>query len=363
MRVLVVTTWLPTESAPESGIFVKRDIELLALDHDVDVVHLSATGGTLSFAGPRSITTIRMSPTNPGSVAAARRELRTRLRDTQLVHSMAASALLPFRGLEVPIPWVHTEHWSGLVAPRTVPLAARIVIPAIDRLLARPDAVVTVGARLADRVQRVRRRPTMVIPNAVTMADTAPARRVGPGIRLLGVGGLLAAKGPELAVGAVAELLARGHDVRLDWLGEGPMRSELEHRSIELGVADRVVLHGRVEPDHVGAALAESDVFILPTQSETFGVAIAEALAAGRPVVVGSNGEQAGFVAPPDGVLVAERTPDVYADGVEAVLAANIDRSAEQIASAARARFTESARRSAYADVYAGAGEARRARS
>jgi len=359
--VLVVTTWLPTESAPESGIFVRRDIELLARDHEVEVVHLSSTGGTLAFDGPVAISTVSMSPSDPRSVAAARRAVGERLAHVELVHSMAASALLPFRGLTVPAPWVHTEHWSGLVAPRTVPLAARLVLPLIDRLLARPDLVVAVGSRLAARVRRVRRGPIVVIPNAVTMAAVPPPRRQGAGVRLLGVGGLLGAKGPDLAVGAVAELHARGHDVRLDWLGEGPMRAELERRATQLGVADRVVLHGRVEPEQVGAALADADVFVLPTRSETFGVAIAEALAAGRPVVVGAEGEQSSFVAPPDGVLVVERDPVAYADGVEAVLLANRERSAAEIAAAARRRFTEDSRRASYADAYSEASEAHRA--
>ncbi|MBN9183077.1 MAG: hypothetical protein J0I66_08785, partial [Microbacterium sp.] len=34
-----------------------------------------------------------------------------------LVHTMAASALLPFRRLRSATPWVHTEHLSGILAP------------------------------------------------------------------------------------------------------------------------------------------------------------------------------------------------------------------------------------------------------
>ena len=174
-------------------------------------------------------------------------------------------------------------------------------------------------------------------------------------LRLVGVGGLVPRKGPDVAVGTVAELVARGRDARLVWVGDGTMRADVEALSQRLGVADRVSLRGRVAPAEVSAALAEADVFVLPTTRETFGVAIAEALASGRPVVVGAHGEQAEFVHEPDGVLVDVQSPIAYADAVERVVAANADRTVEEIARSVTERFTEQRRRAAYAEVYADA--------
>ncbi|MCD2444061.1 glycosyltransferase family 4 protein [Agromyces sp. SYSU K20354] len=360
MKLLVVTTWLPTPRAPESGIFVERDIDLLAQDHDVHVVHLSASARSDDGSGAASdrrwtLDSLPMSPANPLSVAAAARELRGMLADYELVHSMAASALLPFRRLDVPRPWVHTEHWSGLLAPETVPLHARLGVPTTMRLLRRPDVVVAVGSQLARKIRSVRQKPVVVVPNAVTVPDALVERRDDDVLRLVGVGGLVPRKGPDVAVGALAELVARGRDTQLTWVGDGAMRAEVEALAQHLGVADRVRLRGRVAPADVSAALAEADVFLLPTTRETFGVAIAEALASGRPVVVGARGEQAEFVHEPDGVLVGEQAPTAYADAVERVVAANADRTAEQIARSVTERFTEQRRRAAYAEVYADA--------
>ncbi len=351
--MLVVTTWLPTRERPEVGSFVLRDIEMLARDHEVHVLHLSAGGTTLPIdAETASLTTLSMSPANPFSIARAARAISEYAAGADLVHSMAASALLPFRMFRSERPWVHTEHWSALLAPSTVGPIARAAIPLTARLLDRPDIVIAVGNGLASAIKQRRSGPTVVIPNAVDRSDDIRERPLGPTIRLVAVGGLIARKGPDVAIGTIAELRARGVNATLDWVGEGPLRGELVSLAERLGVRDHVRLRGACPPRDIPAILAEADVFLLPTTMETFGVAIAEALVAGRPVVVGGAGEQASFVTEPDGVLVHEQTPAAYADGVQRVLAMNAGRPAAEIAARAASTFDPEARRAAYSDVY-----------
>ncbi|KQQ95851.1 hypothetical protein ASF62_05065 [Leifsonia sp. Leaf325] len=365
--MLVVTTWLPTTAAPEIGIFVERDIDLLARDHDVDVVHLSASSDPVTDAAsagrPHSVRTIRMSPTNPLSVAAAARQLRELLPGYDLVHTMAASALLPFRTLHPTSPWVHTEHWSAILAPSTVALPARLALPLTMRLLTRPDVVVAVGSLLAEAIGRRRLGSIATIPNAVDKPGSLVEPRRDGVLRLIGVGGLIERKGPDVAVQALAELVRRGRDATLVWVGDGPLRSAVETLAARLGVADRVGLKGRTAPEEVPSLLAEAEVFLLPTEGETFGVAIAEALMNGRPVVVGAQGGQTDFVHEPDGVLVSGRTGVAYADAVERVIELNAGRSAADVARVVSERFTDDARRDAYAAVYAEAEGAARGRA
>lgn len=359
MKVLVVTTWLPTSARPEVGAFVVRDIEMLRRDHEVAVIHLSADGGAADVPFP--VHTIRMSPADPRSIRNAGRVIARHAGSADLVHSMAASALLPFRALRLTAPWVHTEHWSALLAPRTAPLASRLAIPLTFRLLRRPDVVVAVGHDLAARIDSRRRGPTVVIPNEVHRPDVLRERPRTSVTTLVGVGGLIARKGPDIAIQALAELVSRGMDARLVWAGDGPLRDELTMLAERLGVADRVELRGRILPEDVADVLAEGDVFILPTAMETFGVAIAEALVSGRPVVTSNEGEQSSFVSEPDGALVAERSADAYADAVQRVLALNENRSAGEIAARASRLFDpenrRAATRAAYDAAATGAGE------
>lgn len=350
MRILVVTTWLPTSGHPETGAFIVRDIEMLRADHEVDVIHLSARSE--ETLAPFPVTRVPMSPTSPGSIARAAKIIEARAETADLVHSMAASSLLPFRAFRPQRPWVHTEHWSGLVAPTSVPLMARVSLPLTRRLLAGPDVVIAVGDALAGAIGRRRRGPIVVIPNAVD----GPAHLVEPPradeLVLVGVGGLVPRKGPDIAIAALAELVSRGVDARLIWVGDGPMRDELATQAAALGVRDRWDARGRVSPQSIPDVLSEADVFVLPTQAETFGVAVAEALVSGRPVVVGAEGEQSSFVAEPDGVLVGERTGAAFADGIQRALDLNEGRTAAQIAARARSMFDPESRRLATAGAY-----------
>lgn len=324
--------------------------------HEVEVIHLSADAVAPRVAFP--VQTVRMVPSDPRSIAHAAGVIRERAAQAELVHSMAASALLPFRAFRPDCPWIHTEHWSALLAPSTAPVLARLALPLTRRLLARPDVVVAVGHRLASAIASHRSSPTVVIPNEVDAPEVRP-RPSGPSV-LVGVGGLIPRKGPDVAIRTIAQLRSEGMDARLIWAGEGPMRAELEKLAGSLGVADRVDLRGAVPAERVADVIAEGQVFLLPTQMETFGVAIAEALVAGRPVVVGAEGEQTSFVEEPDGVVVEERTAHAYAAAIRRVIDLNQGRSAEEIAERARGLFDPSRRRSSYADAYALAGKEHR---
>lgn len=353
MKVLVVTTWFPSASAPSSGVFVRRDVELLRRDHEVDVLHLHPHGAVGPAEATPGVRRQAMSTANPVDVLRASRALRAGLGRYDLVHTMSPSALLPFAPVRVGIPWVHTEHWSALLDTSTVGFPARLGLRAALQIMRRPDALVAVSTALAEHLSSRLGRTVDVIPNAVD-APERPEARAEPGgpLRMVSVGGLIPRKGPGLAVEAVAELRRRGHDARLTWIGDGPSRAEVASLAERLGVDDVVDLAGTLPPDAVLKALAASDLFLLPTSVETFGVSIAEALLSGRPVVVGANGGQRDFVREPDGILVAERTGSAYADAVERSLELARDRSAHEIAARLRSRFGPEARAGAYDAVY-----------
>lgn len=122
-------------------------------------------------------------------------------------------------------------------------------------------------------------------------------------------------KRPELAVDTVAELVRRGHRVRLVVAGDGPLRSALEQRANGLPVTFVGFVGDR---DRMAGLLASCDVVLAPGPVETFGLAALEALAAGTPVVanalsalrevLGEAGEAVGG------------TPRCFADAIEKIL-------------------------------------------
>ncbi|WP_153394542.1 glycosyltransferase [Ornithinicoccus halotolerans] len=352
MRVLAVTTWLPSAGRPGVGGFVVRDAAAIASrGHDVHLVHLVppeqvAAGDRLhpdrDQVGGLPVSRVPMGTQRPDQVLRAGAVLRGLARHADLVHTMAFSSLLPLAWWRPSGPWVHTEHWSGLTAPQTLPRSWRAMLPALRPLLGRPDVVTTVVDYLAQPVRAVRGgRPTVVVPCIVPPLERVPERRGGGDgeIRLVSVGALVERKDPVLAVEVVAELRRRGRPARLTLVGEGELAAAVRQRAAALGVADGVRLTGSLDRSGVLAELADADLFLGPTRGDNFFVSCAEALVSGRPVVVGSTGGQGEYIAPRVGETVPVQEPGAYADAVERVLAGTAGMTAGQIAATVGDRF------------------------
>lgn len=143
--------------------------------------------------------------------------------------------------------------------------------------------------------------------------DPAPLARGsgGPEVRLLSVATLTPRKGHARLFDALAGLADRSW--RLDCVGSAqrdPATAEqLAERLGRLGIAGRVRLRGELEPDALAAAYLAADAFVSPASYEGYGMAIAEALAHGLPVVATRTGaapdllaDGAGLLVPPDDV-------------------------------------------------------------
>lgn len=359
MRVLVVTPWFPTAAAPGSGIFNLRDAELLASQHELRVLHL-CTPSLLGAGEEEERTagmTVRRVPYRAGSVRgtlAAARAIKEELRGAELLHSMALPALIPLRLVRVRQPFVHTEHMSMLVTPggNFVGRAAKHLL---TRLLSRPTEAVAVSSALARVIDRVRSRPTTVIPNHVMMPEASVPDEEGQRfaeVRMISVGGMVARKGALEAVGVLGELVDRGFEARLTWVGTGPLRDEMVALAEKLGVRDRLTLPGHQTPDELSQQLQAANLFVLPVETETFGVAMAEALAHGLPVVATGTGGHEEFLPPEASRLVSERAAAPLAAAAVELMRDPKLWSRAEISGYADARFSEALRATAYGEVY-----------
>ncbi|TNE53139.1 MAG: N-acetyl-alpha-D-glucosaminyl L-malate synthase BshA [Bacteroidetes bacterium] len=86
----------------------------------------------------------------------------------------------------------------------------------------------------------------------------------------------------------IFELIQREVPSKLLLAGDGPERSMAEHMARELEICDRVVFLGKVR--RTGQLLELSDLFLLPSETESFGLAALEAMACGVPVISSNTG-------------------------------------------------------------------------
>ncbi len=135
-------------------------------------------------------------------------------------------------------------------------------------------------------------RPQAAGPAATTTATTATAAAAsGAPVRLLCVASLTPRKGHLLLVAALAACRQRDPAARWQLLCIGSAERDpacaasIRSRIMEHGLDAQIVLAG--ERDEVGVARAyeEADVFVLASYHEGYGMVLAEALAAGLPVV------------------------------------------------------------------------------
>jgi glycosyltransferase involved in cell wall biosynthesis len=126
------------------------------------------------------------------------------------------------------------------------------------------------------------------------------------GVELLCVATLIPRKGHEMLVHALAGL--RELPWRLTCVGSlemhPPTATAVQDLVQRAGLASRVVLAGSQEPAQVADFYHRSDVMVLPTFYEGYGMAVAEALARGIPVVATSTGAIADLVGADAGLLV-----------------------------------------------------------
>jgi glycosyltransferase involved in cell wall biosynthesis len=158
------------------------------------------------------------------------------------------------------------------------------------RMLARRLPVVVVGADLAANYARSPRlleiMVSLVPEEALADEEPALAAASQPVRTLLSVGRLDREKNPLLLLEILARLRARDPDWRLEVVGDGPMRGELEQRLAELGLGDAVALRGYMPIDGELPRLYRSaDAFLHVSWTEGVPQVLLEAFAAGLPVV------------------------------------------------------------------------------
>ena len=262
-------------------------------------------------------------PFEPASARALTRLLRQYR--PQVVHThfvnllsldVTAAALYP--GVKV----VFSEHASDVSKVRTS-LRWRLLQASNLAASSLVDQIIAPSNYVRSRLVRegVSASKVIAVHNGVNLARFHDDRQAGsarskygiPANRLLivSISQVIPEKGLLDLMAAAAMIIRDGRKVTFVHIGDGPGLAEYRQTIRSLGIENDFIFTGLLDLPEVAAILRESDVFTLPcTWGEAFSLAILEAMAAGKPVVVtraGGNVEAVddgrnGLVVPPGDV-------------------------------------------------------------
>lgn len=198
-----------------------------------------------------------------------------------------------------------------------------------------------------------------VIPLGIPVPGGARARMPGAaGARLLYLSRLDAKKNLEGLLAALALLKDESPHLQLVVAGDGEARyvASLKEHARSLGVSGQVTWAGHIEGATKAAAFESADIFVLPSHSENFGIAAAEALAAGLPCVLGEGVAIAkDVVQARAGIAVGIDAPSI-ADGLRRMIGQDdlLAACSANAAQLARERYSLDAMGAALKRLYAG---------
>jgi glycosyltransferase involved in cell wall biosynthesis len=290
MRILLVSQMYPSAAAPDFGVFVQGlERALSARGHVLERVVIDRRGGG-------KLRHVRLAAR---AVRAARR-FRPDVVYAHFLFPTGLAGLVAARACGAPL--VVTAHGQDVANVTRYPFVREP-----SRLVVRgAAAVIPVSGWLRDELERVlpeARGKTDVVDCGVDLERFRPLDRAeGPAPAFVCVGSLIERKN----VVRLAEAFSRLGEGRLTFVGDGPLRPQLEGRS-------GVTVTGYVPHDAVPRYLAPADVLCQPSLVEPFGQATLEALACARTVVATRVGGPPEFVPSGAGVLVDPHDVDALA--------------------------------------------------
>ncbi|MDZ7771426.1 MAG: glycosyltransferase [Balneolaceae bacterium] len=360
MKILYLTCWYPTDEQPGNGIFVREHARAAAkAGADVRVLQIWPVydPGTLWRTDirnheeggiPTSSVLIRsrfhkaIYGNTPLMNLLARRfyveQVYTRF-EPDLVHAhviyqagVMAWGLHRMHGL----PYVISEHWSKLdwyfnrpwfsYPAATVYKEAEAVMPVSDYL----------GVNIRGFVPDLQPEQMPVVPNVV---DTdlfyykEQDEREGEGIELLAVMNFTHEhKRPLVLLEAIAQLpdeLQRHITLRLIGKGEGVV-DDTEALVKRYELEAEVIYDGFREKSYIADAMRRADFLVHPSERETFGVVVAEALCCGLPCIVSDRWALPEHIGEDEDYLVPDNSAKAWRDVLQKNLAGekNVDRTA-----------------------------------
>ncbi|AEH50971.1 glycosyltransferase family 4 protein [Pseudothermotoga thermarum] len=256
----------------------------------------------------------------------------------EVIHSHAPFAL-GFRALAVQkylgLPHVHTYHTLLVEYRHYIPKPLRPSAKSVEEFSSwfcnMVNRVVAPTEKIkSELISYGVKRPIDVVPTGIDVehfqkpcsSDIRKKFNIDKTCKLLLYVGRLAHEKNVLFLLDVLKKLREKHlNVHLLFVGDGPAREEILDYAIEINVDDFITLAGAVNRDELPDYYQQADLFVFASTTETQGLVVLEALAAGTPVVAVKKMGIANVLKEHEGaLLVDEPNVHVFAEKVEQIL-------------------------------------------
>lgn len=257
------------------------------------------------------------------------------------------------------VPYVITEHSSylhrGLIPKSMYPRLAESIRDADAMLVVSPTLKKAIRAKLGSVADQAQYLPNVIDPEMESLPLVADATAPPP-TRFLAIGDLIKLKGHENLIRAFAASFGHTLDsdstegtagkrslASLTIAGDGPEQTNLSRLIDELNLSNQVNLLGRISRQQVVEELDACHCLVLPSEFETFGVVLIEALSRGKPVIATACGGPEAVVNDDVGMLVPVRDQDSLATALTKMVSDLPQYSADQVRQSVIDRFGKAA--------------------
>lgn len=158
----------------------------------------------------------------------------------------------------------------------------------IKKSLIQSDGVTATSQYLAQATEKII--PALsdkinIVPFGVKPADEITDLPSAEPIKICYIKAHRSIYGPDILLNAIAHAKKSIRNIQVSMAGEGEMTDQLKSMISKLGLDDNVILVGKIDYNRIPDFISEHHFMVMPSRSESFGVAALDAAAVGRPTI------------------------------------------------------------------------------
>ena len=349
MKLFIIPSWYPTSLHPESGSFFRdraillndAGIEVIIITHIIhslkDIIYHNKIGG-IQFKIDNKVPiylneSINKFPLVQSLAYTSYKKHIIKLYNKAVYEqgipdlvlfnsSLWASAAISPTLIKSGIPYIISEHLKEFLNPHSfTPFQSKLIDEAYHSCI----KIVATSSALEKAIKNkfpAHKKKLIIIPNPIdeNIFQLKPILEKRSFITIICISLFRPEKRVDLIIQAFTNLLESGIQCKLKLIGNGLLKSDLKAQVNKLHINNNVQFLGYLSQESIVKELHKSDLLVLASDIETFGVVLIEAQACGLPVVATDCGGPHDIVSSETGVLVQPGSVDDLTKGIRDVI-------------------------------------------